>query len=88
MGLKWLFFFPTRCLLLGYETHGSLEMVSKIQMKVVGIFHMIFGAHMDVLFSMKVKIFVLVKWSNRFLQLCRLLRVEGLSCLSRESDFF
>jgi hypothetical protein len=37
----------------------------QIQIEVVVTFLMIFGVHMNVLFVIKVKIFVLIKWSYR-----------------------
>ena len=54
-----------------------------MQMKVVVNFRMIFGARMNVLFSIEVKILMLIIWSYRFPKQCRLLSLEGLSCFEQ-----
>ena len=57
-------FVPNR--LLGHETHGSYEMVSKPKPGAVATFLMFFGAHMDIFFVIKVKmILMLSRWSYR-----------------------
>ena len=37
----------------------------QIQIETIGTFLSIFGANMNILFIIKVKILVLIKWSNR-----------------------
>jgi hypothetical protein len=53
-------------------------MASRIQIEVVATFLIFFGAHMNLLFINKVKIFVLIEWSYMFPQLCLLLNLEWL----------
>ena len=55
-------------------------MISKIQIKVIATFLTNCGADMIILFIMKVKILVLMKWSYRYPQLCWLLNLKRLSC--------
>jgi hypothetical protein len=54
MALEWLLF-PTPPLLKGFETTDRHEMINTI-----ATFFMIFGAQMDILFAIKVKILVLI----------------------------
>ena len=61
MSLKWLLL-PTRQLLVGYETRNKYKAVSNSIIEAVATFLVIFGAHMSILFIIKVKmILVLVK---------------------------
>ena len=46
----------------------------------MSIFLVIFGAHLEILFIIKVKILEFIKWPSRFLQLRWLLSLEWLSC--------
>ena len=66
MGLKWLIFL-TIPLLLGYEICDLYEMVSTSKsIEVIATIFIIFGAHMNILLFIKVKILKLIKWSYRF----------------------
>ena len=68
MGLKWLLFLSNP-LLLGYETHNKYEMVSISKWKPLssGFSELIC---IGILFIIKVKILVLIKWSYASPQLC------------------
>ena len=66
---------PTSPLLPGCETCDYYKI------EVVATFLIIFGAHTNILFIIKVKILVFITWScNRSLQLSGLLSQERLSC--------
>ena len=72
MGLEWLLLLATIQLLLGKETRGHYEMVSKSKSKVV-----IFG------FITKIKILVLINWSYMSLRLS----LGGLSYFEHANRF-
>ena len=78
MGLEWLLLLATIQLLLGKETRGHYEMVSKSKSKVV-----IFGAHVIILFITKIKILVLINWSYMSLRLS----LGGLSYFEHANRF-
>jgi hypothetical protein len=59
----------TNLMLLGYETRKQCKDISIKSIKVIAKFLMIFGAHVNILFIIKVKYFVLINWSYRFFQL-------------------
>ena len=63
-------FFSLHPLLIGYETQYWCEMISKKQIMHVAFFLMIYGDCMNILFIIKVKINVLIKWSYRPRQSC------------------
>jgi hypothetical protein len=64
--------FATSPLLLGYKTYDY-------QNRGHGHFPHVFGAHMNISFIIKVKIFVLIKWSYRSPRFYWLLSLEWLS---------
>ena len=69
MGLKWLLFL--RCpLLVGYETHEWYKDGEQIHVNAVITLFMVFSAHMSILFDIKVKNLLLVKWSCSSFKLC------------------
>ena len=51
----------------------------QIQIGAVAVFITSFGAHVNILFIIEVKILVLIKWSYKFLHLCKLLSLEWVS---------
>jgi hypothetical protein len=57
--------FPTRPLLLRIWNTQLVRGDWNIQIKVVATILMIFGAHMNILFIIKAKSLVLIKWSHR-----------------------
>ena len=57
---SFLFFFYTSPILLGYDTNNRDEMVSKSTFEVVAISLIIFGARMNILFIVKVKVLMFV----------------------------
>lgn len=48
----------------------SMRWLAQIQIEAVAAFLIIFGAHVNIVFLMKVKIVVLVKYSYRSPRLC------------------
>ena len=50
------------------HAHAHAHVLASLE--VVATFLIIFGVHMVMLIVIKVKIFMLVKWSYRFFQLC------------------
>ena len=83
MGPKWLLY-PTSQFSYDMNTCIVAKWLAD-QIEAVATFLIHFGAHVDILFIIKVKYLMLIKESYRSPHLCWLLSVE---CLSMQSNLF